>query len=184
VNTRNMLFFDLETTGLDPKVAEIIEAAWRLTSPDGKKVLMERTFKVFPEHMETASKEALEVNGYTPEGWTRDQCISQEEFAKMFWQVSNHVVLGGHGVNFDEGFVREVMARFNLKPKWHYQSADTQKLAWPLFITGRIPSVGLKHVSKYFGWEQPSPHRALSDVDLTHKVFMALIDAYTKSIAA
>jgi DNA polymerase III epsilon subunit-like protein len=181
---RALLFVDLETTGLDPDVHEIIEAAWRLTSSDGKTTLHETSVRVLPEHIESASPEALIVNGYQPELWTPDQCLAQQQFADVFARASADVTLAGHGLHFDESFIRPCLKRFGLRPAWHYQSVDTQKMSWPLVHAGVIHKPSLSVVAEYFGFSQPEPHRALQDVDTTHRVYMHLMELYSKAIAA
>src|ERR1035441_1042254 len=66
---RSLVIVDLETTGLDPLVHEVIDIG--AVRVDQASLDIEATFsaKIAPAHIELANPIALQVNGYTPEGW-------------------------------------------------------------------------------------------------------------------
>ena len=66
---RPVLFIDLEMTGLDASVHEIIEVAALLTHPPEFTIETSYYTKVIPEHIATADPEALAVVGYDPKLW-------------------------------------------------------------------------------------------------------------------
>lgn len=179
MNRRAILFFDLETTGLDPRTCSIVQAAWRRLDPTATVIQEEYVTKVLPFNDCRYEREALAVNGFNLERWVAEGAITQGDLLQRFQAASKNVVLAGHGVNFDIGFVEELYRRFDAKPEWHYQSIDTQKLAWPLFMLGRIDGVSLKNVTKYFGvGDQLAVHDALQDVQLSHEVFKKQISLF------
>ena len=181
MNKRNILFIDLETTGLDPSKHVIIEAAWRVTSPDARTLYEEFTTRIWPFDMTHADPEAFLVNGFDASTWGAGS-MPLERFLEKLQEVSKDAVIAGHGVNFDEGFLRAALEAHNLKPRWPYQSIDTQKMAWVLYMNNKISAVSLKNLAGYFGKTQPEPHRALADVILTHECFLAQLDLYSKAL--
>ena len=184
MNTRNLLFVDLETTGLSAHWNEITEAAWILSSPDGKVVLAGGSVQVVVDHPERLSPEAQKINGFDALTHnTRIGTWGKNALAAKIASISEGTCLAGHGVNFDESFLSELLRTENYTPKWHYQSVDTQKLAWPLFLKGRIDGVSLKHLVKYFNLgDQGAVHNALNDITLTREVFLKLIELYSAAI--
>ena len=62
----NLLFMDVETTGLNPNVHEVIEICLVETLPDGT-IVQRFDSKIKPRG--PVDPKAAEVNGYTPEKW-------------------------------------------------------------------------------------------------------------------
>ena len=170
---RNLLFLDTETTGLDPEVHEIIEFAGILTSPDGKTVLHRYEARLAPQHIETATPIALQVNGYTPEGWSPEKCVPRAEFLEKVQALSFNTTVVAHNAPFDIGFLKKLYA-----PNWDHHVVDTCVLAWPLLYKGVVHSVSLKNMAALFGLKQPSPHRAMTDTDVCREVFLKLMERY------
>ena len=68
--TNRISLIDVETTGLDSEKHEILEIGLVIFEGiNPYKILHTHNVKVCPEHIETAQKQALEVNGYTPQDW-------------------------------------------------------------------------------------------------------------------
>lgn len=70
--TKNRIWVDTETTGLDPNKHEIIEIAILRESvlPGGGGAIVESwSTKIAPTRIEDAEPKALEVNGYDKERW-------------------------------------------------------------------------------------------------------------------
>lgn len=62
----NLLFLDVETSGLNPLIHEIIEICMVETLPDGT-IIRQFNSKIKPQY--EVNPEAAKVNGYTPEKW-------------------------------------------------------------------------------------------------------------------
>ena len=160
---RRIAFVDVETTGLDPELHEIIELAIvparlpDLVEGPAYNVLIQ------PQHIETASSKALEINGYNAEDW---QCATTLENAlgTAAFLVLDGAMLAGHNVQFDERFLRVAFERCGLPwPDVGYRRLDTMSLAAPLWLSGKSTGASLDAVCKAIGIERPSPHRALAD---------------------
>ncbi len=156
----DLAFIDVETTGLDPNVHEIVEVAavrtdWRL-----------RPFKLWstkvrPSRIEDADPRALEINGYTAEGWT--DAVELDEALRDLAMLVQNATLAGHNPEFDWGFLVRGFATTGLPvPQVDYHRVDTASLAW-LTKGSEADSVSLDRTCERLGIEREGAHRALPD---------------------
>lgn len=156
----DLAFVDVETTGLDPAVHEIIELAvvrvgWSLRSPQFWST------KVRPERIEDASPEALEINGYTPEGWA--DALALEDALRKATPLLEDATIAGHNPDFDWRFLSRGYASAGLRiPEVDYHRLDTASLAW-LTKADPLDSVSLDDTCARLGLDRGPSHRALSD---------------------
>lgn len=183
MRTGPLLFLDTETTGLEADTHEILEVAAILTSPDGKTVQDTFEAKLRPEHLDKASPQALEVNGYNEDDWAPEKCTPATQVIERLNRLSNRITLVGHNVGFDEAFVSALFRRFGVKPRWNYHKVDTVALAWPLLsLTPRPENLRLVTLTEFFKIEHTTAHRAMSDAQACRQVFLRLMAQYTQII--
>ena len=98
---------DLETTGLDPLIHEVIDIG--AVRVDQATLEIEATFsaKIQPLHIELASPIALEVNGYTPEAWKH--AVNQSDGWRSFFSFARQSVFASYSTRFDWGFTNEAL---------------------------------------------------------------------------
>lgn len=65
----DLVFVDVETTGLDPERHELLEVAAVRVHPHTLEPLDHASARVRPGRLADANPRALEVNGYTDEAW-------------------------------------------------------------------------------------------------------------------
>ena len=109
-------FIDTETTGLDPRMHEIISfglvRAKHITDDVGNsrfEILDEREILLKPENLGNADPTALKINGYAPERWTGalSQIDGMNQIRDMLTELDeqdqkvNRVIIAGHNVQFD-----------------------------------------------------------------------------------
>jgi DNA polymerase-3 subunit epsilon len=176
VNSRDLVFIDTETTGLDPLKHELLELAAIRTTPDGREVTATYHALIRPTRIETADTAALSVNGYTPEKWSGavDCETALGELAKL---VTDAVVVG-HNVSFDLGFINEAARAYSTTIPWYKYKIDTASLAWPLAVKGLIKTQSLQNVEGFFGMTRDERHRALGDADACRRVYLELCEFY------
>ena len=100
----NVVFFDTETTGLDPTRNEIIEiAAVSYT----KKSIAEIDHFVIPNKVVRLPQEIVKLTGITDE-MVASEGLTQDEAGETFARFigGKKVLLVAHNANFDLGFVR------------------------------------------------------------------------------
>ncbi len=159
---------DLETTGFNPENNSIIEIAaikyqgniiidkyWQLVKPD---------YGLLPNHITTLT------------GITNAMVIDQpkiDEVLPVFLKFIKNTVIVGHNVSFDLSFLN-----YNLKKIFgttiKNPSICTDSLARR--IMPDIDSKSLANLAYHFNIPFPKQHRAMSDAEVTLKVFLKMLD--------
>lgn len=178
----NYFFYDLETSGFDPKSARIMQFAGQRVdaglSPIGEPVniLLKLTPDVLPD------PDAVLVTGITPQATIADG-ITEAEFLKVFERdicQPETTFVGYNSVRFDDEFMRYLLYR-NFCDAYEWQWCDgcsrwdlldvvrmTRALrpagiTWP-FATDGSPSNRLEYLTQVNGLDHENAHDALSDV--------------------
>ena len=179
----DLVFFDLETTGLDPDLHEIIEIAAIRTSPDGLTEKARWHRLVRPEHLETATLEALQVNGYEPDRWKLEAVSLYEGLmglANLCMPLEDRdVSLVAHHAAFDWSFARPCLSIFGLKDPLNCRIRCTQSMATPLKESWIVESTSLEALCTYFGISNQGAHRAMKDVERMRGVYLKLLEMYS-----
>lgn len=174
-------FIDVETTGLDPNVQEIVEIAL-IKTDENFDVLKQYQTRVFPKHIETAHPKALKINGYDPEIWG-ESALSAEQTIEQIKPLLDGAIIAGQNVKFDISFLKCMFAAENEKPNWSgYHSIDTASLALPYFLAGEIKGLRLRNICKGLGITNKNPHRAMGDAYASLEIARTLNSTYMRSI--
>ncbi len=159
---------DLETTGFNPENNSIIEIAaikyqgnviidryWQLVKPD---------FGLLPDHI---TKLTGITNAMVVDQPTIDRVLP--EFLKF---VKNTVIVG-HNVSFDLSFLNHNLKKiFNTTLKNPHICTDGLARR----IMPDIDSKSLSNLAYHFNIPFPKQHRAMSDAEVTLKVFLKMLD--------
>lgn len=191
MNFNELVFVDLETSGLDPEQHDIIQiAAIDVMSGDQFNALL--NFKVC-----NASEEALKVNHYDPERWDREAIPQRKGYVEFMKFLADHAkqtrknyrtgeeyniaVLAGHNLEaFDMRFLKawEVIMkqRGSSRLPMDYACYDTLQLArW--MLPNKIERYTLDSLVSYFGIElERKSHDAFNDVQANIQVAARLIN--------
>ena len=115
-----------------------------------------------PSGSERAQLDALAINGFTTAAW--EHALPLREALLEVAPLLDGALVAGHNVGFDWAFPRgRLSTRRAALPNVDYHRLDTASLAWPLVVTGELPSMSLDPLAKLLGLERPHPHRALAD---------------------
>lgn len=179
---KSFFFYDLETSGLDPRSDRIMQFAGQRTdmelNPIGEpyNVLVKLNDDTLP------SPEALMVTGITPQRTVTDG-YTEAEFAKLLMDevfTPDTIVVGFNNIRFDDEFIRHLLWRNFYDPyEWAWKDGrsrwdllDVTRLTralrpegieWP-FIDGK-PVNKLELLTKLNGIDHLKAHDALSDVE-------------------
>jgi exodeoxyribonuclease-1 len=175
-------FYDLETSGFNPREARIMQFAGQRTDMrlqslgEPHNYLIRMTDDVVPE------PDAILITGITPQK-TIDEGISEAEFLRVFHEeiaVPDTVFVGFNTVRFDDEFMRFLHYRnFYDAYEWQYKEGKSRwdlldvvrmtralrpaGIEWP-FDDKHNPVNRLELLTKLNGIEHTSAHDALSDV--------------------
>jgi DNA polymerase III epsilon subunit-like protein len=176
--------FDVETTGLDPLVHEIISIAIVLLD-EAFNPIKDKVIYAFPDKGITA--EAQAVNGYTIEQWVERGAGSQEVlFAEIYAFVKGHkrLLATGHNVKFDLAFLRELFIRNETEDQFNqifsYHALDTvgAALLFDMVKFGKKNNTyKLENLCERFGISIEGAHDAKVDINATINLFKYLVTA-------
>ena len=176
---KNLVFVDVETTGLSPDIHEVIEVAAIVADGENFNEVRSYSSKIKPEHIERAEKEALKINGYSPEKW-RDALPEKEAFQTVA-NISPNGVIAGWNVAFDWDFLEHAFTRNKIIHKFDYHKIDVPSITYAkLFKIGKFAGLSLRSVAPLFGIELPQVHSAVEDVRATYEIFKKVLDAMPK----
>ncbi len=170
-----LAFIDLETTGFEFMDKEIIQIGIVIASQPDLEVLDEIEINVKPFHIETADPEALEIVGYTEEGWK--DAVSLKEAMEIVAEKTKGCIMVGHNVPFDWAFLEKAFEETGIADTMDYHRLDTISIAWAkLQNDPNITRFSLSELAPHFGIENKKAHTALSDARTTYELYKHLIN--------
>lgn len=166
---RPLLVFDLETTGLDVERDRIVELAYKIVRPDGTALIDTRRFHPGRPIPPAATR----IHGITDE----DVCAAPrfEEVAAEFVQRFEACDLAGFNVlRFD---LPMLLAEFDRAGVAFDVTSRRLVDVCTIFHKKEPRSLAAAH-RFYCGSELENAHRALADVEATHRVLEAQLERY------
>lgn len=188
-----ILYLDTETTGLDPKLNDIIQIGG-IFERDGV-VVEEFDIKMQPLNYENISQDALNTNGFTIEQIKTFQTQKQgyEEFKKKIstfvdrYDKNDKMSLVGQNCRYDIDMTIGLFEKAERKGLFfayfdltHY--FDVMSICKALKHMGHIdvPKCNLEELAKYFGVVNNKAHDALEDVKVTKQIYAIVKERYFK----
>lgn len=185
MSTNSFFFYDLETTGVNPRRGRIMQFAGQRTDldlnpiGDAYNILIKLTPDVLP------SPDALLVTGITPQQ-TLAEGISEAEFIKLFdseINIPGTIFTGFNSIRFDDEFMRFLFYRNFYEPyKWQWHDGRSRwdlldvvritralrpdGIKWP-FSSDGTPTNRLELLTELNKLGHDNAHDALSDVSAT-----------------
>lgn len=180
--SRTYFFYDLETSGLNPRDDRIMQFAGIRTDEQFNQIGEPYNILVALNEDTLPSPGALMVTGISPQQ-TVDEGYTEAQFAKIFAEeicTPDTIILGFNSIRFDDEFIRALLWRNFYDPyEWAYKDGrsrwdmlDVVRLTralrpdginWPV-VDGK-PVNKLELLSKENGLEHAKAHDALSDVE-------------------
>jgi len=181
----SFFFYDLETTGFDPRQARIMQFAGQRTDAELKpvgepvNVMIKLTPDVLP------SPDAILVTGITPQQTLADG-LTEAEFLKFFYEEvvkPDTTFVGFNSIRFDDEFMRFLHWRNFYDPyEWHWDKGCSrwdlldvvrmtralrpEGITWPFAPDGK-PTNRLEFLTAVNKLDHYKAHDALSDVHAT-----------------
>lgn len=178
----NLFFFDCETGGLDPRVADCVEVACIVTDATGRDIRGEYSAKVNPKL--PVDPGAARVNGYNAEKWAAEGAIEMDEAMFRMLTLARDAVFVAHNAPFDWGFFQMAMSLRSQRWPGDYHRICTVALSVPLLQAGRVTNLKLNSIAEHFGVPHEGQHTAMGDVAACRGVYLKLSELYAPLFAA
>ena len=173
MSDRPIAITDIDTTGTDPDTHEIIEIGLVLVDQNTLEVIDTYEVKVRPEHPETATPEALKVNGYDPANW--QDAVPLAEAMTEYARRTREAMFLAHNVSFDWPFMAKAFRKTGIRSEMDYHRLCNMTLAWGLLRKKGLTKVNQNKVAEFLGVEpEPEVHRAINGAMTAYRVFRVL----------
>ena len=179
---QTFFFYDLETSGLNPRQDRIMQFAGQRTDMNLKSIGEPYNLLVILNDDTLPSPDALMVTGITPQK-TVEEGYNEAQFARMLSEeifTPDTIAVGFNNVRFDDEFIRHLLWRNFYDPyEWSWKDGrsrwdllDVVRLTralrpeginWPLDDKGE-PSNRLELITSANGIAHENAHDALADV--------------------
>ncbi len=178
----DLVFVDIESTGLIPVIHEIVEIAilrvkqdWSGETPTF--TLVEKwEAKVRPENISSADPVSLKISGYAPDLWKNS--LPVKEALTIFAQKTEGAIMVAHNVAFDSEFINYHMNNLGIINKMHYHRLDTVSIAYAkLHNLEEVKRFSLGELTKHYGIRHEKAHTAMGDVEADFILFKKLLGA-------
>jgi DNA polymerase-3 subunit alpha (Gram-positive type) len=159
-----IVIFDLETTGFNPKFEKIIEIG--AVKIKDKQVV--DTFSTFVNPQKPIPAKITELTSIT-DGMVKDAPLEKEAI-EAFLDFAGNSPLVAHNADFDMGFIREATKRLGTKYEPCY--IDTLTIARSLFRD--LSNHKLETIVKHLKVEVLNAHRAIDDTKMLANAFIEM----------
>ena len=177
----DLAFVDSETTGLSPRDHEIIEIAAIIYDPREDKVIKEWSRKAAPRTIKTASKVALNMNGYNEAPETYKDNI--EDVIFEYSKVTRDCIIVGQNIQFDINFIKKYYKEFSVGEEFHrHRKLEISSMVWPAIMDSDLESISLQALCEHFGVSNENAHRALADCHRTLEIYRCLTKIHKDSV--
>ena len=176
-NMADMVIYDLETTGINPKTAEIVEIAAQRLSVMGDEV--ERFYRLVKPpggHIPRAATRIHRIDAET----VKDSPGIEIVLPELVGFLQDRILIGHNVAEYDNPILARDLRRY-LKQDLSAPHYDTLATARRLFPRQRC-SMGA--LAEKFGIEHGRLHGALEDVEVNREIFKELIkiDAHKREV--
>ena len=167
-NMSDMVIYDLETTGVDTRIANIVEIAAQRLNVIGNEV--ERYYRLVKPPGGYIPRETTRIHGID-ENSVKDCPSIEMVLPELCGFIQDRILIGHNVAKYDNPILERVLQKHLNRglPNPHY---DTLVTARRLFPRQRR---GIQALAEKFGIEYSRLHRAMDDVEVNREIFKELI---------
>lgn len=168
--TRDLVFIDIEGTGLDPQKERIVEFGARVLKPDGENVSWIKRFNpAIP-----IPQSATDIHGIKDED-VKD-CPLFSEYADKIYKALNGRDLAGFNLRrYDLPIIDAELRRCGLK----LDISNVNIIDCYAILVKKFPHTLEYAVERFCGYSHKNSHSALSDATATVNVFQSQLQEFT-----
>ena len=185
----NILFLDIETTGLNPEEHQIIQLSARFDS-DGinidnfnKKIKMQGPVDLGALAVNGRSLFQQRLNAKFPD---TEYDLATSLFEFMDWSVRIYksyegFIVSGHNIHFDITFLKAACKKLNLTGfdnLFGHRYLDTASIGLYLQEKGLLPleKISMEKLTEFFGINKGELHDSMFDVDASADMYYAMLE--------
>lgn len=170
---RPLAIVDLETTGLDASIHEILDLAVLITDQDTLKVTGRYSARVKPRNIKRAARRALDVVGYSPNLWRTS--VPLEAAMEVFSEKAAGAILCSANMFLTRSFLDAAFKRCGVEDSTSYHHVDLMSIAWAKSPHIRVGRLTMDAMCKKLGIpEQTLPRRAVEGAKIQLAVLREL----------
>jgi len=171
---RPIAITDVETTGLDFAIQEIIEIGLVVINQKTLEIINTLDVKVKPEHIETADEFAIKLNGYNETDWKN--AITLKEAMSIYGGKTKDAIFCAHNMTFDWSFIFEAFRKTDVKDQMDHHRIDLFTMIWMKLQNSKCEKFSLNEAAKRLGVsEEPMPHRGINGAMTAYKIYKKLV---------
>ncbi|WKZ26869.1 MAG: 3'-5' exonuclease [Candidatus Paceibacterota bacterium] len=167
---------DIETSGLDARIHEILELAVIVVDPHTLEPLTTYSTKIRPTRIERGAKKALEVCGYAPASWR--YAVNLRTAMENYAEACKGAIFAGHNVFFTWSFIAEAFQQSGIEDPTDYHRLDLFSVAWAHqnILNRPRATMRLEDIAKALDIDpEPKPHRAMQGAKLQLAILQKLM---------
>jgi len=178
---------DIETTGLDPAVHEMVSIGMIYTDLQGAEI-GRLDLRIMPPHPGRIEAGARAVNGFDPALWRRLGAIREAEAVRRigaFHEATRRgrtVIFTAYNVWFDQAFLTALLRRHgrDWRRMYHYQVLDIPSMAWALGFrqlsgTALAAALGIADETRV-----PTEHTGITGAAFNVSIYRALLSRQSR----
>lgn len=170
---KDIIIFDLETTGLDVKGGHKIIEIGAIKIKDFK--ITNLCFNKYINPKRSIPKEAVKIHGIT-EKQLCNKSVFEEEAQSFLDFIGSDLKIAAHNVNFDKNFLNYELKKAGFKEIDESRFIDTLEIAKKKFLGEKVSLDSL--CNKYsISLNNRKLHGALLDSKLLAKVYLKMIES-------
>lgn len=187
---------DVETTGLDDRLNDIIEVSLHRLTDD-----VQKTWCVKPINPSAINTDSLRINGHKLEDILHQTKEGRERYldpVKVMIEIENWMmedevpatqrVLAGQNIGFDRNFLEQHWIKCESKDSFPFGRRFIDTMGIQFFMdlcSGQMmEGYSLNNLIKKYGVKNDKAHTAAADVKATKEVLMKQIEAFKKALAS
>jgi len=156
---RPLAIVDLETTGLDASIHEIVDLAVLIVDQKSLNVTGRYGARVKPRNIDRAAQKALHVVGYSPNLWRTS--VPLEAAMEVLSEKVSGAILCSTNVYLTRSFLDAAFRRCGVEDSTSYHHIDLMSIAWAAAPTLKLTRLSMDAVCKKLGIPpEPTPRRA------------------------